>query len=848
MARLGRMPIDGRAAAEHTARTELFRPVGVLLSEMGLRGWRLPARIGLAAVLTALALPITAVPGQAANNPLTLTVHAGYQDVLKAGGWMPVTIDARNAGAGVDGMLEVQESLNAQPGVSGFTIYEAPISLASGASKRVRLYLVENTTGATITARITQQGRVVVSQDSAASATTSTLIGVLSDQSTALDDFAAVHPGGVAARVVHLRNDDIPDSSIPLQAFDILVIDDFATDSLTSAQRAAIADYVTTGGDLLLGTGAAWRKTLAALPPAILPMQVSGTRVIDSATIGGSAVEVATGTVTNGMAWLSDAGQPLILERPYGAGLVTMSTFDWNQQPVAVASDSRTILRQVMSRAIFGQGGAAQNIPYAVMGPAPMGFGSQSSISTRSSVLTPVLGNLPGLDLPSLQLTGALVLIYVLLVGPVNYLVLGAMRRRALAWVTVPLIALLAAGGAYGAGIFTKGRSVQTNQIAIVHVQPGTDHAYQETYTGIIPPSRGDYQATAGGERLLISPIATNNGYAYAGSVRVNVASNQVTLSGMTAFALGGFATEGVTTAPKLTASVALVNGLLKGTVENHSSVTFTDAVLIAGDNFQTIGALNPGGSASLSLAPKAGASGASLGQPLYMRIYNQSGIYQGGYGPGGPTLTAADRDNFAKTQILSLLPTGAGFKGMGTGTAVPMLIAWTRESFQGISVNGSQPRSTALGAVVLSLSVDQIGTGPLPAGVVSGRIVDVVGDSQGQGPPGMLVLQNGSVTYEFAPALKGGAHLTALSLSAQNPYGPKFGPAGNTTQTGPAVTGQVWDWSRATWVDVAYLDNGTTALPDSAVDPSSGLIRLRLSTTNGGLLAGSISLSGTVQ
>jgi hypothetical protein len=813
---------------------------------MRLWGRRLPARIGLAAMLAALALPIAAVSGEAATNPITLTVHVGYQDVVKGGAWMPVTIDARNTGAGVDGMLEVQESLNAQPGVSGFTIYQEPISLASGATKRLRVYLVENTTGATVTARITQQGRGVVSQDSVGSATTTALIGVLSDQSTTLDDFAAVHPGGIAARVVHLHPEDIADSSIPLRAFDILAIDDFATDSLTAGQRGAIADYVATGGDLLVGTGAAWRKTLAGVPAALLPLQVTGTTLVDATAIGGTAVELATGTVSNGVAWLSNAGQPLILERPVGAGEVTMSTFDWNQQPLAVSTSSPTVLRQVMSRAFFTQVGSVQNGPYMMMGPVPpMGFGSQTSISTKSSALTPVLGNLPGLDLPSLQLTGALVLIYVLLVGPVNYLVLGAMRRRALAWVTVPLIALLAAGGAYGAGVFTKGRSVQTNQIAIIHIQPGSDHAYQETYTGVIPPGRGDYQATAGGERLLISPIATNNGYAYAGSVRVNVASNEVTLSGMTAFALGGFATEGVTTAPKLTAHVALVNGQLKGTVENQSSVTFTDAVLIAGDSFQTIGTLKPGASASLNLAPKA----ATLnGQPLYMRIYNQSGIYQGGIGPGGPPMTAADRDNFAKTQILSLLPTGVGFKGMGTGTAAPMLVAWTHTSFQDLTVNGSHPRSTALGAVVLSLAVDQIGTGTLPAGVVSGRIVDVVGDSQNQGPPGMLLIQNGSVTYEFAPPLTGGARLTAVSVNAQNPYGPKFGPPTNGTQTGPAVTGQVWDWSHATWTDIAYQDNGTTTLPDSAVDPSTGLIRLRLTTTNGGLLAGSISLTGTVQ
>jgi hypothetical protein len=839
------MPIDGSAGADHTARTELFSLPGVLLSEMRLSGRRLPARIGLATMLAALALPIAAVSAEAATNPITLTVHVGYQDVVKGGAWMPVTIDARNTGAGVDGMLEVQESLPAQPGVSGFTIYQEPISLASGATKRLRLYLVENTTGATITARITQQGRLAVSQDSATTATTSALIGVLSDQGTTLDEFAAVHPGGIAARVVHLHLEDIADSSIALRAFDILAIDDFATDSLTAGQRAAIADYVATGGDLLVGTGAAWRKTLAGVPAAILPLQVTGTTLVDATAIGGTAVELATGTVSSGTAWLSDAGQPLLLERPVGAGEVTMSTFDWNQQPLAVSTSSPTVLRQVMSRAFFAQVGSAQNGPYMMMGPVPMGFGSQTSISTRSSALTPVLGNLPGLDLPSLQLTGALVLIYVLLVGPVNYLVLGAMRRRALAWVTVPLIALIAAGGAYGAGIFTKGRSVQTNQIAIIHVQPGSDHAYQETYTGIIPPGRGDYQATAGGERLLISPIATNNGNAYSGSVRINVASNEVTLSGMTAFALGGFATEGVTTAPKLTAHVALVNGQLKGTIENQSNIAFTDAVLIAGDSFQTIGALKPGASASLSLAPKVATS---LGQPLYMRIYNQSGIYQGGYGPGGPTMTAADRDNFAKTQILSLLPTGVGFKGMGTGTAAPMLVAWTHTSFQDLSVNGSHPRSTALGAVVLSLAVDQIGTGPLPAGVVSGRIVDVVGDSQNQGPPGMLLIQNGSVTYEFAPSLTGGAHLTAVSVNAQNPYGPKFGPPTNGTQTGPAVTGQVWDWSQATWTDVNYQDNGTTALPDSAVDPSTGLIRLRLTTTNAGLLAGSISLSGTVQ
>src|SRR5438034_3258363 len=812
---------------------------------MGSLRCRLPARILLSALLAALALTMAAVTAQAADSGLTLAVHVGYQDVVKPGDWTPVTVDARNTGADVDGVLEIQEALNAQPGVSGFTIYQQPISLPGGASKRVRTYLVEDTTGATVTARIIHNGRVAISRDSVTSSTTSTLVGVLSDQSSALDDFAAVHPGGLAARVVHLHPDDIADSAIALRAFDILVIDDFATDSLTARQRMAIADFVQGGGNLLLGTGASWHKTLAGLPAAILPLEPRATLNVHQArAVGGQNIEVAFADAVNGRAWLSEGGVPLIVERGVGAGIVTMATFDWNQDAIAAWSGTKDLLRQVLARAAFGAGGSGTAYPNGIGGPFPAFGGSMPSVASKSNALAPVLGNLPGLDLPSLQLTAGLVLLYVLLVGPVNYLVLGAMRRRALAWVTVPLIAVIAATGAYGAGVFTKGRSVQTNQVAILHLQTGWDHAYQETYTGVIPPSRGDYQARAPGDRLLISPIATNNGgfpSSSGSSIRVNVATSEVTLSGMTAFSLGGFGTETMTTAPRLTARLQLVNGKFVGTIENHSDLTFTDAVLLAGDNFQTIGALKPGATAAINLVPKPTNAAA---QPLYTRIYANNGQ---SFGRGAYEVSASDRDSLARTQILSILPTGANFKGFVSLTS-PLLVAWTHQSFQDVTVNGSHPRSNTQSAVVLSLPVDQLGTGPLPAGVLSVRIADVVGDRQAQAPPGMLQMQNGSVTYEFAPVLAAGARLSGLSVTTQNLYGLTFGQPGTSTPSGPTVTGQAWDWSRSAWTEIAYQANGVTALPDSAVNPASGLIRLRISTTTGGLLGGSLTLSGTIK
>ena len=812
------------------------------------RRFGLPARVAFAVTLAMMALATASVGALAAGNGVTLTVHLGYQDVVKLGEWMPVTIDAKNTGAGIDGTLELQEVLSGQPGVSGLPIYQAPISLASGASKRIRGYVVEDTTGATIVARIVTNGRVVVSQDSASASTTSTMIGVLSDQAASLDGFAAVHPGSVAARVVHLRADEIAESAIPLRAFDILAIDDFATDGLTAAQRTAISDFVRAGGDLLLGTGAAWRKTLAGLPPAILPMSVTGTTTVTAALLGGSPVEVATGTATSGLAWLATGSHPLLLERTVGGGIVTMATFDWNQEPVAGSSGSGPLLRQLIARAVFGTGGGNQAFAYPMGGPGPMGFGSQPSISSRSNALTPVLGNLPSLDLPSFQLTGALVLLYVLLVGPVNYFVLGAMRRRALTWVTVPLIAVIAAGGAYGTGVLTKGRSVQANQVTILHLQPGWDRAYQETYTGIIAPSRGDYQATVSGGRLLISPIVSNGAFdpsafgtgSSSASIRINVDNNGVTLPRMTAFVLGGFATETITPAPQLTAHLQLVNGTFTGTIENHSDLAFTDAVLIVGDSFQTFGALKPGATATINLAPK---PANPFGQPVYTRIYGSS--FLNGPGPSQPT--DAQREDYAKTQILAVLPTGGSFKGVSLASP-PLLVAWTHQPFQDITVNGAHPRSTAESAVALSLPVDQIGTGSLPSGLVGGRIVDVVGDTQG-GQPGILTMQSGSVTYEFAPSLLPGTRLKSATLDSSNQFAGKFiGPPSSTGNgSDPSLQSEVWDWSRGAWTNVAFQNNGTTAIPDSAVNPNTGMVRFRLSGSSG-FTAGAITLSGTVQ
>jgi hypothetical protein len=793
------------------------------------------ARVAVAVVATAVVSFAATASAQAATNPLSITITTGYGGFVKAQQWMPVAIDVTNKGRDIDGTVEVTTGNNTNGPPIGSVIYQAHVSLPSGATKHLKTYLVEDQAPATVSARIVQNGQVLASSDAQPGTAVAVLIGVLSDQSTALDNFAAVHPGGLAAIVAHLSLEDVSDSPILLRAFDLLAIDDFATDSLTAAQRGAVTDYVQNGGALLLGTGASWRKTLAGVSSSLLPMSVGGTATLNSVSAidNLSGVEIATGTLTPGSnAWLAEGPQPLVVEKIVGSGMVTLATFDWNQAPVAGSTGADTLLRQVLVRTLYS--GVAQGLFFTKGGG--FGIGGTGSAAERSNAVSQALSSLPSLDLPSLLVIGVLVLAYVLFVGPINYFVLRAINHRALAWVTVPMIAIVASAGAFGAGVFTKGRSVQTNQVSIIHLQPGWDHAYVESYMGLVTPTRGDYQVNLAGAKPLVGPIFNNGGIVGPSPdlIRVGVDNNSVMLPNMTAFVLRGFSTEDIVDTPKLVATAQFSNGKLTGTIRNDTTTSFTDAVIVAGDGYQLLKALAPGASATFDVTPKV--LNVTAGPPAIFSIY-------GNYfnGPQFNPPTDADREGQEKSSILSLV-SASSFSGFNP-TITPMVVAWTKQPFEQFSVGGSQPHSTALTAFALPIAISGIGAGVVPAGMIVSRYTDIEGDLQ-PGAPGALTTTNGTVTYDFQPAIVPGLHLTkaALDSTTQNQFG---GPPG-TAQGSPQVS--AWDWSKSAWVTLSYTAQGITSLPDSAVNPTSNEVRLQFVANGNTSLLGPISLTGTVK
>ena len=799
-------------------------------------GRRFAVRAGAACFAAVLGACSTALATEAATKQVQIAVQVGYHNTVKLGQWVPVVVDLTNSGPAVDGTLEVQANNSAGNGGPpvGAATYQTPISLAEGATKHVRTYVTLDIPG-TVAERLVQSGHVVASQEASVPNTSSALMaGIVSDQPAALDSLGIVR-AGLNPVIVHLSPGEISDSAPVLRAFDLLAIDDFATDTLTEAQRFAITDYVMQGGALLLGTGGSWHKTVGGLPPALLPMQLTGSRVLTpSGALGPGRLEIATGVVAAGSTvWLAEGNVPLLVESSVGGGIVEMATFDWTQDSITGWSGSAAVLRQALVRSTYGNSNS--NSP---SGSVVAKFGATNSLANRGGALSNVLGNLPSLGLPAWWLIGALVLVYVLLVGPINYFVLRALNRRALAWITVPAIALVGSAGAYGASVATKGTAVLANEISILHVQPGWDRAYQEQYTGIVTPTRGDYEVGLGAGHRMVSPIYYYNGGPMSdpnfGAMRVNTTTQTVTLPGMTAFTLRGIANEGIVAGPQLTGSTLFSAGKLSGTIRNLSTLHFTDGIVFTANSFEKLGELGPDGTVSFSYQVVGGNTFG--GQPIFITAYPNA--YN-----GNPLNSASDleRENEIRTAVLSALMGGGG--PVMSGFSAPTAVLWTRQPFQTVTVNGGHPRTYFESAVVLTLPIGPI-SGTVPSSVVAGRVVDIDADVGQGGLPGLVSAQGGSITYSFRPNLAPGKHLTTALIDSSNPYGQKGVIASNGAVA--AVKGQVWDWSRSTWVDIAYQDNASTPIPLSAISPTTGEVRFKLSS-DGAFSSTWLSLSGAV-
>jgi hypothetical protein len=189
--------------------------------------------------------------------------------------------------------------------------------------------------------------------------------------------------------------------------------------------------------------------------------------------------------------------------------------------------------------------------------------------------------------------------LYVLLIGPLNYLVLKRLNRREVAWITIPILILAFSAMAYSVGFNLRGNVATVNRLTVVRTWDGSEQAHVMSLIGVQSPRRSSYEIITDRGYMLRTLPDRGTGLNVPAAIREETlyAAESIPIdAGMVA----SFATNGYTEAPGLDVSAEWLlyrdqTPQLRGSVTNTTDIVLEDAVLLVKGESRYLGSLEPG-------------------------------------------------------------------------------------------------------------------------------------------------------------------------------------------------------------------------------------------------------------
>lgn len=729
----------------------------------------------LVCMVLGLAAPAWAAP------QVVLTARAANEGRVRPGGWVTITVDLSNQGRELIGELVVE----AKEGPwENRPQYVVPLSLPSGGTKRVPVTIPLQGVG-TVHVRFESGGALVA--DSTVNLTTiqpdALLIGVLSDDELGVPALARLGQGGKGfnAQVVRMEAQTFPARASQLADFDVLALSRFDTATLSKEQLLALEAWVGRGGVLLLAGGPEWKRTFAPLPPALLPVSVTGTADADLTPLADLVGKPITGQAPVSVAEvlrgqvIARAGEiPLLSTTQVGTGRVIYLAADPSLQPM-VAWQGQTDL--------FDR----------YLGVTPKW--GKFEFRNTDHYIQDALRRIPGLGLPSVILVAALLGGYLLLVGPVNYLILKRMDRREWAWLTVPILSLSFVGAVYGTAFGTRSTQM-THLITMTELAPGTQTAIMTSYVGVYAPSKTRLDIPVEGAKLVKPLFAWGGGDGSGGTTRIVTGERTtVQLLGLNNYSLRGFAMEqDIATRGGLELiDVKLEpNGLMTGRLVNRLDRDLHHVAIVTGQEPLKLGTLAAG----------------ATSEPIRIDL----ALMNPGRGGWGWGWNGADPDETRRNILLNSffetnsLRGGGGLSVVGF-TETPLLEPELTDM-------GRLYQGTNMLYATLPIPVD-VSEGNLPPGIVQGIPTDR--NNLGNTPMG-YILNQGSADFSLNLPAFDRAKVAEVNLHLTN-----YGGGGYTMQVMNYRTGQ---WVKLDSMPVQVLPAWQDFISEA------GLMQVRIETT----------------
>lgn len=552
-------------------------------------------------ILLTLIMPgLVAFGSPPRQDELSLSVSAGYNGYFRQGQWTALRVALVNTGDNLTGQLRVRTS-----GTSGLNevIYRTPVDLPGGSRKQIFLYVSLESYTTRVRVEITDHdGRVVETANVNVRMANDpdTLYAVVTESPYGAVDMTGHAPGVGSAYQTNWELADIPPLAEALEGLDVMLFHDVDTGAMSAEQVSAVSNWVLSGGHLIIAGGDAWQRTTAGLQD-LLPVSLQGTtpaqslapladylRLPSDSLMGDITVTQTTPLESARVIVAVDSDTPLIVRSRHGGGVVDFLAVDPHAEPLRSWNDKNELWYTLVTS----------------RGQRPSWSRGISSWSTaREATLTMTNTALPTF----LQLCGFLVM-YILLVGPVNYFVLKRLNRRELAWFTIPALIIGFSVLAYSVGFNLRGNTATVNRLTVVRVWNGEEQAELTSLIGVQSPRRNTYDvAVQHGYTLRTMPDSEEMGVPVTITEGTRYIADSIPIdAGMVA----SFAASGYVPAPPLESSVIwhLPDGrgqaaiYVSGSVTNTTGLTLEDTVVLIKGESRYLGTLEPNESASFTI------------------------------------------------------------------------------------------------------------------------------------------------------------------------------------------------------------------------------------------------------
>lgn len=540
-------------------------------------------------------------------------VTVGFDNNYKIGYSAPINITLINNGDNIDGEVEIRV-----PSTRGkYMSYVKPISLQKGAEKSITINVPVSINRSKYDLNIYNNGKKVYEDvvSTIASNNATAFIGILSDDFNSLSYINKVPAnGGVSllSRTIRLDDKNFPDDIFTLNAFDVLVINDFDTNLLSKGQYDTLKQWVANGGTLLIGTGSKYNKTLSVFKDDFITgsqgsmSEITTSRIYELATNGdsktGVKVDVLSLTIKSSNVLMKEENISMVQSLKKGRGVIGILAFDLGQAPFTNWNNSTAFVEELL-RMLDGDKTESNNVyQYAQdnlywLRNAMDQFSEMDSAKTSSFYI--------------------ILFIYVLVVAPLSYLVLKKIDKREFMWITVPVFAIIFGFVVYISGSGTRLGEITTNMVSFLNIDE-EGNVSSETFAGIYNANKRKVTVT-GQNGQKIFPLSSDY-YNNPNDPEVNEVMEAKIFSDLN----GGIEyrnsslletrmlkiQEKSKSIGRVETKLFVKDGKIVGEIHNGTSLDLIDCIVIIPDGYYKIDRLKSGETIKLDSLSKTSANG----------------------------------------------------------------------------------------------------------------------------------------------------------------------------------------------------------------------------------------------